>query len=211
MSSSSLVARASRLLVATGLALGIGSCKPPRTQMLVILDTDIPDCQLADIHLRCAYDWDPATGDPTSLTCDYPFHRGQSAATIHLPGSFGVTASDMHQSDSVTLVIDDSGTVTIPALRRIVKVNFIPNETTQLVIRLARACQASAAVSAMHPCPAGMSSCTLSQSCEAQSQTCGNDGTCRSITVLSSELVVGTDAGLPDSSAEDASGCSGDH
>ena len=194
-------------LAALGLSVGAGGCKPARTQLLVVLDTDIPDCHLSDIHLRCAYNWDPATGDPPSLTCDYPFHRGQSAATIHLPGSFGVTASDTHQNDWVTLVVDDSSTSTIPALRRIVKVQFVPHETMQLVIRLASACTVSAAVSATHPCPHGLSVCTLSQSCEAQMQTCGNAGTCRPIEVMASELTAGGDGGLPDSSAEDARSC----
>ncbi len=193
-------------MVAVMAAAALGSCRPGRTQLLVVLDTDIPDCRLSDIHLRCAYNWDPSMGEPTSLTCDYPFHRGQSSATIRLPGSFGVTANEMILDQPVTLVIDDSNPGVTPPLRRIVSVNFVPHETRQLVVRLTAACAASAPVSATHPCAAGQTSCTLSQSCEAQGMTCGNEGTCRSIVVPASELESG-DAGLPDSGASDASSC----
>lgn len=207
VSSPSLVARAGCALAAIGLLVGVGGCKPPRTQLLVVLDTDMPDCQLSDLRLRCANNWDPSTGDPPSPTCDYPLHRGLSAATIRLPGSFGVIASETHLTDPVTLVVDDSSGETIPALRRIVQVNFVPHETMQLVIRLVRACTVSAAASTTHPCPLGLTACTLSQSCEAQMQTCGNNGTCRPIEVMANELQVGGDGGLPDSSAEDARAC----
>ncbi|MEI8254893.1 MAG: hypothetical protein WCJ30_04395 [Deltaproteobacteria bacterium] len=205
--------RGPRVATVVGLlgVLGVlGSCRPPLTQMLVMLDTDIPTCQLADIHLRCGYNWDATTAD-SGLTCDYPFHRGASSAEIQLPGSLGFAANERLPNDPLTLVIDDSNGP-IPTLRRTVRVHFVTQQTTRLLIRLAGACLVRSGVTASHPCPTGLTTCTLSQSCEVTGPdlTCGNDGTCRSIDVLDSELEYGADAGLPDSSANDVTRCNVD-
>ncbi len=196
---------ATRIVAALGMFGAIGSCRPPLTQMLLVIDTDIPTCRLADIHLRCGYNWDGAAAD-SGLTCDYPFHRGSSSAEIQLPGSLGFTANERLPNDPLTLVIDDSNGP-IPTLRRTVRVHFVQRQTTRLVVRLANACLARGTTTASHPCPTGLAICTLSQSCEAAGLTCGNDGRCRSVDVLESELEFGGDAGLPDSSADDAASC----
>jgi hypothetical protein len=195
-------------MVIGGLAasLALGSCQPPRTQLLVVLDTDIPECRFMDIHLSCAYNWDALQGPPPNPACDYPFRRGDSSATIHLPVSFGVTYNDMFPNDPVTIEVDNASGDLTPTLRRIVRVPFVQHQTRQVVIRLVNACLANVASSTSTPCPTGLTTCTLSQSCEARQMTCGNDGTCRAIDITTNELQ-GGDAGFPDSGPIDASTC----
>jgi hypothetical protein len=181
------------LLATAALALSLlvpAGCKPARTQLLVVLDTDLPECRLPDLRLRCGYDWN-GQDERTDLTCLYEFHRGASMAEISLPGSFGVTPDELRPEQPITLVIDDNGA---QALRRIVRVRPVAHETRLLTVMLHSACLETQPASTNHPCPGGRSSCTRSESCEAQGQTCGNGGSCRPLDIDPAELAPGDDA-----------------
>jgi hypothetical protein len=198
-----------RCALATLLALGARGatgCNRARTQLVVRVDSDLSESALPNLRMRCAYSWN-GTDPIEALTCDQPWHRGSSSAEITLPASFGVLGDDTRLAEPVTIVIDD----TEGQLRRIARVQFVQGRALELDIFLSGACRASVIAAPSHPCPAGRTTCTQTESCEAAGLTCGNEGTCRSIDVAPAELVAPGEAdaaarpdGAPDAASDAA-------
>jgi len=171
------------------LALALG-CSSPLPAAVVTLSTDLPECRLPTVRLRCAYDWDGISERDTTA-CEQVLSRGSSLAQVRLPASFGLRADGTGRA--LTLAVDDGAPA--PALRRVARV-ALPEGEARLTIVLRAACQEAASATGERPCPGGAARCTLSQSCEHRGLTCGDEGTCRAVDVSAAELAAPADAAV---------------
>jgi hypothetical protein len=170
-------------------AVGVlgGSCTqaaPPT--VVAVIGTDIPYGTLTRIRVRAARSWNPFDAGSIDLTYDL----GNSSAQVMLPQSIGLEPT---MADGAIAVVDNSDSNipddpnSPPSIRRVVRVAYTPTSGRVLVF-LHHNCLATVRPSGAAQCPGAMPNCTLSQWCEAQGMTCGNDGCCRSIDVTAAEI-----------------------
>ena len=182
---------ASMLAASTTLA----SCSAPKTDIEVIIASDLSTAAFPHFRLRGGDSWDE-TNQTINGGTDIPYDIGVGTALVSLPTSFAIVPQPGH---SLTAVVDNSNAgdpiSPPPTLRRIVRVSDMNGVSGSVVIWLGGACLATVNASSATPCPEGLTTCTMSQSCETQLLTCGNDGCCRPIDIDPSEVAPLSDAG----------------
>jgi hypothetical protein len=156
--------------------------------------TDIPLDRLSTLRVRSAIGVDPLSFG----TEDRPLSLGTGAARVLLPQSFGFRPSS---TDPAIAVVDNSegadDPTHPPTLRRVARIPMMSGDPGEVLLLLHHGCLANVTPPSGQPaCPGGMTTCTVSQWCEGQGLTCGNDGCCRSIDITAADIV--QDAGYAD-------------
>lgn len=175
-------------LLLASLALAQVSCKKPRTEVVVDIDTNVPERALPDFRVQCAYNWDGEEERDDIPGCSAEYTRGAGgavSAVVCLPGSIGLTIDPARDTQPFTLVVSGANN----RYRHIMRVTPVAEEFRLLRVRVHSDCLTVSPESDTHPCPvlAG-NSCTLSESCMARDMTCGNNGTCVAREVSSGNL-----------------------
>jgi hypothetical protein len=189
------VLRFARIALLLALA-AVASCTYRATEVLVIVDTDIPVSQ--QLALRITSRRGAAT--ITSATPpDRSFVVGPGDAGAGLPASFAIVPHEGDPLDSlVTLRVEaQSGAI---ALRRTARFRFTPREPTTVRIFLTLRC-ASAVSGCTHASP-----CTQQDLCEEHGEACGPEGLCVPIVTMTTPLGDGgsprMDAQIPRDTAD---------
>lgn len=188
-------------IVGCAIALG-GGCKRPLTHVVVDLDTDIPMSALPELLVQCGYNWNGEEDLTSSGGCEATITRGPGGAVsarVCLPTSFGISIAPNRENQAFTLVISNATS----RYRNILRVTPVPEEVRLLRVRVHSACLVESAHSDAHPCPISSNGrpndrCTLSESCIAREQTCGNGGTCVTQNIGHGDLAVIPRTGPPD-------------
>lgn len=166
-------------------SLGAIQCKPPKTHIVIEIDTNLPERDLPDFFAQSGYDWDGVA--PRAVSDPMVLHRGRggdAAATVCLPGTLGVSIDQNNPTAPITLIVSEP----TERYRHIMQITPVAQDVRYLLVRVHSGCFVRSAVSATHPCNAGNAMCSLSESCIARGQTCGNDGVCVSRVVPQSAL-----------------------
>ena len=172
------------------------ACTYGATETLVTIDTDAPIDRALTITVQ-ASGATMASGDAGIQVI-----RGGANPTATLPGSFGVVPNGA-SSGSVTLTItaqlDGNSSQPPIAFRRIARFSFVAHSTTAIPVFLAIGCGNLTTGCTQ----ATGSQCTVSEYCEEQGQTCGDDGHCVSQQVVPTPsdgglLVVSRESGVGD-------------
>jgi hypothetical protein len=179
-------------LVPALVAVAGGSCTLPAPPTVrATIATDIPAATLVHIRVRQMQSWNP----PVAGTTDLTFDLGSSTAQEMLPQSIGLEPTTANPAIAVIDTSDSGGGIlddhlNPPIIRRVVRMSYMPH-SGQLLVFLHHACLNMVTPATGPQCPGSMTSCTVSQWCEAQGLTCGNDGCCRPYDVTADEIVPG--------------------
>lgn len=148
--------------LALGAALISTSCTRQPTQLVVVVDTDLPGAR--EVHVTAA-----EIGSER-LPSEHSFTIGSGRpGLVSLPFSFGVAPSGGNASARVELVIDARAEAGAPIVRR-VRTGFIAGRILELRVFLPFACRDVS-------CP--------------EDQTCGNEGVCVDVEVSPESLPQG--------------------
>ena len=199
-----------RVFTALGiLALGlVADCKHAPGNAVVWVDTDIPPSRFSDLFVCSGLEWDGHM-DRADLEVRPLGHRSVADMPPRFPASFGVSFGQATMNQRATIVITDrdraSGDMSQGTVRRIMRFRVPEDGKVRINVVLNDACQRVHATSMCHPCPGTLTQCSLTDSCDFQGQTCGNEGVCRSIDLADNELLTeDVDGGWPDSDWRDA-------
>lgn len=154
---------------ALALAALCASCSIPATEILVVVDTDVPASLPFTLRVRVSKGLDAArAGDVRE------WQRASAGGDggVMFPASFAVVPGDGPRDGFVRVEIE--GQTQRAVLKRTLNLRFVPRLRGAMVrVVLTSRCLAPAM-----GCRAGTSVCTIQELCEQQGQTCGNDGTC---------------------------------
>ncbi len=149
----------------------LASCTFESTQVVVTVDTDLP----ASVPATMTFCVSPAAGGAPSCA---EIIRGarRDAGIARLPGSFTVRPQEgAGRDDSVSVLIELRPLdLTRAPLRRTIRFQFIPRRSLQTRVFLAARCASSTTGCSRVP----PMQCTVSQRCEEQGLTCGDEGVC---------------------------------
>ncbi|MBL8685302.1 MAG: hypothetical protein JNK05_39350 [Myxococcales bacterium] len=184
--------------LAAALALAAGGCKKPLTHVVIRIDTDVPMNALQELTVQCGYNWDGVEDLTTAGGCEIVITRGPGSgpvsALVCLPASFGISVAPGREGQPYTFVVSGASN----RYRHIMQITPVPEEVRQLSVRVHSNCVVASPASMAHPCSGSNASCTLSESCIARGQTCGNDGTCVARAIPADQLQVIPRTGPPD-------------
>lgn len=161
-----------RLLTAIAVMVctGTNGCIYKATQLVVLLDTDVP-ASVASTVKACVRNF------PDGMSRCFSWRRAlNDANAIRLPGSFAVTpAMSGPQNDAqieltVSIRPDDFNRAPIERRGRF---RFVSHQQLQTRIFLSAQCGEPAL-----GCTTANTRCTVALRCEERNLTCGNDGTC---------------------------------
>jgi hypothetical protein len=167
-----------RSLLWLGTAFVALSCVRPRTQVLVVIETDAPNERMMTIAVRLAR-------DPQSPVGMLPALRIQRGGALGEPGapSFGILRPPDQMQDSRVTVSFDAYLESLgdrtpaAAWQRTVRFSFVPQRTQMLRVFLSLQCGVRAL--GCSSVPADL--CTVAQRCIEQQLSCGRDGVCEPI------------------------------
>lgn len=164
-------------LAAFVFACGALACTRPATEVLVRLDTNVPESATMIVSVEVAGADAGVTRSDASPQQSWV--RGPGG-TLHFPASFGVTPPESGARDgNATLVINvhipptQSGDVA-RSMRRVARFRFVPSTPMSLPIFLDSGC-ADLTTGCTSVLPAA---CSISARCEEQGMTCGDRGQC---------------------------------
>jgi hypothetical protein len=181
------------------LSLAGASCKRPRTEVVLDIDTNIPMGALPDFKVQCAYNWD-GEDERDVPGCSAEYTRGPGgmvSARVCLPGSIAFLIDPARDTQPFTVAVSGANN----RYRNILQVTPVAEQFRLLRVRVHSACLAVSADTEAHPCPPlSGASCTLSESCIFRDMTCGNQGTCVARAVPEGNLEAIPRTGPPDAS-----------
>ena len=173
-------------------------CGKRRTRLLLWLVLALPACTTAPTEVLVSFNSDAVVGRMASIGATVRLGRTTSGTadvhtwdrdTISLPASFAIVPSATESDpDMATLVLGmqiPPGINGEPAVsfERIAHVTFTPHQTTNVAIFLSVACGAARTGCSNNSVP-----CTMSEWCEEQGLTCGDDAQCVSTDVSTTSL-----------------------
>jgi hypothetical protein len=155
-------------------AFVVAGCTYPATEALVALGTDAPRDQPFSVTITVAVE---GSGHGNSRTFVHDETRADSVA---FPATFGIvpsSSSDAATQLDIVATLGASGSVASMQIHRTVRFAFIRHTTAALPVFLPVAC-----IERVTGCTSVVAdACTLSQFCEDNGLTCGNNGRCASI------------------------------
>ncbi len=161
------IAHVARSIAPIALALA-GACTYPSTEVLVVVDTDMPVSQQLTVSITTRRG---ASDITTATRPDRTFVVGGRDAGIGLPASFAIVPHDGDPRDSlVTLRVEArSGAI---VLRRIARFRFTSRQSTTVPVFLTLRC-VTPVTGCTHKSP-----CTQQDLCEERGEACGAEGMC---------------------------------
>lgn len=167
--------RRAPLLASTAL-LGLSGCVLQATEVLVIVDTNVPGERALDLTASVALD-----GSATQVHYTW-VRRPGTPGSVQLPSSFAVVPPSAAQQESLVILAlhlhVDPGTHGEPPIefKRTARFRFIRHQTTVVRMFLPLECGA-----ASHGCTTVADPlCTVAQRCEDTRQTCNDEANCAS-------------------------------
>src|SRR5438093_22002 len=129
------MARAARRSLPLLLVL-LAGCTLARTEVLVELDTDLPQQDETGDQLRVRLQVEPASGGVAGFA--YSNTVGPDESQVHLPGSFGIVPGSAEPTEPVRLTVDAH--VGPRNVHRVVVFRFVRHETLHLPVFLNARC-----------------------------------------------------------------------
>lgn len=153
-------------------SIALASCTFEPTQVVVTVDTDLPPSVAASMHFCVS----PADGGSPLCTEIIRGSRRPDGGLATLPGSFTVRPRDgAGRDDDVSVLVELRPLdLTRAALRRTLRFRFVPRRSLQTRVFLSARC-ATSTTGCTRVAPA---QCTVTQRCEEQGLTCGDEGVC---------------------------------
>ncbi|MDP3278256.1 MAG: hypothetical protein Q8Q09_23920 [Deltaproteobacteria bacterium] len=185
------------------------SCRAPATEVVLLLDTDVPRSRAMTLRVLSFNGAVPAAELHTRMRTGTLTERALSresggAGALQLPGSLGILPPAAGGPQTVTVwlraTVSEQGVFPEVRLDRVAQVSFVRGARRFARVFLPLACGARSV---------GCTSvteeeCTVSVRCREQGATCGDQGACVSQEVPVTVVEPGLDAGSPtDASVED--------